>query len=836
MGGKFSSVNASARIGESSQAVIEALLLGMVLCSPWPFGSAGASAEFFLFCGLACALLVFSVWLMFGARPGWKAGWSGRLILVGMLGLATVAGLHLIPLPDWAVDQLAPGVSIWTADHGSAASLAGQRSITTDAASPWFAGSKLGLNAGGSFQFLIRCLAAACLFGMVCCFQSPERRLRRLSITAVIVAAALAVFGIAQHFGSHDGLAYWTYEIPGGLGFGPFVNRNHFPFFMNLGLGLTLGLLMERLEKMGRHWHRLLLADGIATWLLVALIFIIASLIVCVSRGGVLSAVVAITVVLLLRLSVGGVKRWLVLGVAVAAATTLLLLWIGFDFYESRLNMLADSDRYSSDGRWILWKAALSSVLEFPLFGSGGETYRYWETIQMTGDPQWTSETNKSIRADNEFLDVLNEYGIVGLLWLVLIAAVVVYQIATGACRSALSAGACIGLLAVLAHSLVDFGLRVPATGMLAVIITALLCSQRVGSRERRRQSQRAEVQPMAAFDNAFARLGLTITALTLIAYTFFALHTKRRYHLSERFLIAAVERMDQSMPKQSLENMVSAAKLTPEDITTHLQVAKASQIAMERLDSPAAHMLLVDLINEHSIIAMKLCPLAWEPSVWLANYGRHQKNNQERLDDLRWARTLHPGDPNLAFLTGQLALNESGLSEAVEHWNESLTYSAKYLHDVLSLVDTKLGPDEIIERLLPADPVVTLAAALYFDRKQDSGARDQCAERTLQLLATPSATKRRLDEGTLYEMQSRCYGMLGKPEESIHSLRLALNHGPTKVAWRIQLARRLMESRQLDAAIREVRIVLTLDPNAREGLELQKQLSVLRASSNPSR
>ncbi|WP_145213167.1 O-antigen ligase family protein [Stieleria magnilauensis] len=829
-------MNASDRIGASSQAVVEALLLGMVLCSPWPFGSAGASAEFFLFCELACALLVFSVWLMFGARPGWRAGWSGRLILVGMLGLAAVAGLHLIPLPDWAVDQLAPGVSTWTADHGSAASLAGQRSITTDAASPWFSGSKLGLNAGGSFQFLIRCLAAACLFGMVCCFHSPERSLRRLSIAAVMVATALAIFGIAQHFGSHDGLAYWTYEIPGGLGFGPFVNRNHFPFFMNLGLGLTLGLLMERLEKMGRHWHRLLLADGIATWLLVALVFIIASLIVCVSRGGVLSAVVAITVVLLLRMSVGGVKRWLVLGVAVAAATTLLLAWVGFDFYESRLNMLGESDRYSGDGRWILWKAALSSVPEFPWFGSGGETYRYWETIQMTGDPQWTSETNKSIRADNEFLDVLNEYGIVGLLSLVLMAGVVVYQIAIGARRSALSAGACIGLLAVLAHSLVDFGLRVPATGMFAVIVAALLCSQRVGSRERRRQSQPAKDRPMAAVANAFARLGLTVTALTVIGFTFFALYTKRRYHLAERFSIAAAERMDQSMPKQSLENMVSAAKLTPEDITRQLQVAKASQLAMDRLDSPASKKVLVDLINEHSIIAMKLCPLAWEPSVWLANYGRHQKNNRERLDDLRWARTLHPGDPNLAFLTGQLALNESGLSEAVEHWNESLTYSTKYLHDVLSLVETKLGPDEIIERLLPADPVVTLAAALYFDRKPDSDVRDQCAKRTLQLLATPSATKRRLDEGTLYEMQSRCYGMLGKPEESIHSLRLALNHDPTKVAWRIQLARRLMESRQLDAAIREVRIVLTLDPNAREGLELQKQLSVLRASSNPSR
>ncbi|WP_167547029.1 O-antigen ligase family protein [Stieleria maiorica] len=789
-----------------------------------------------MFCGLGCALLSFAVWLLFGAKPTWQGGWPGWLMLGGMLALAAVAGLHLVPLPDRVVSLLAPGVSKWMQGHAALAGITESSSVAVDAASGWFVGSRLALNAGGSFQFLIRAVAAASLFAMVCCLESPERRLRHLSVAAVVVAAALALFGIVQHFGSHDGLAYWTYEIRGGLGFGPFINRNHYPFFINMGLGLALGLLMERLEKMGRHWYRLFLADGIATWLFVALIFIIASLIVCGSRGGILSAMLALTVVLLLRLSVSGIKRWLVLGVGIAALTTLLLVWVGFDFYESRLNMLAESDRYSDDGRWILWRAALMSVPEFPWFGSGGETYRYWETIYVAGDPQWTSETNQSIRADNEFLDVLNEYGIAGLLSLMLIAGGVLSQVVVGARGSALSAGACIGLLAVHMHSFVDFGLRVPATGAFAVILAGFFCCQPVDSAGGRFRLQSVQRFGGSAAAVTVGRLGLTATALLLIIFTFFAIHTKRRYHQASRWSIAAGELMGQSMPEQSLEMMVRAAEVTAEDISRHLQIARASQLAMRQSASPAAQGRLMDLINEHSIIAMKLCPLAWQPSVWLANYGCLRKNARERLVGLHWARRLHPGDPNLAYLTGKLALEQSGIDEAVEHWRESLTYSTKYLPEILAVAGTRLRHAELLERLLPADPVVTLEAALYFQQAGDPEGRGMYATRTLHLIANPSTTKRRLDDGQAYEMQSRCYGLLGQSEATIASLRLALNHDPTKVAWRTRLARLLMDSQRLEDALREVRIALQLEPEASDALRLQKELSILRASMEPSR
>ena len=806
----------------------------MVLFAPWPFGCTEAVWEFALFAGLSLAQFAFGVWLITGERVEWHGGQSGLVIIAGMLGLAAVAALQLVDLPISVVSMLAPGVEFWTTAHDSAGKIAMVDASGVNEAERWFAGSKIGLNAGGSFQFMIRILTAAWLFGMICFFHRPDRTLRRLSVAAVLVGTALALFGIAQYFGSHDRLAYWMFEIKGGLGFGPFVNRNHYPFFLNLSLGLTIGLLMERLESMGRHWHLLILADVAATWLLVAMVFMIASLVICVSRGGLISGFLAFCIVMMMRFSVSGVKRSLVVGFSVAVPTIVLLIWVGFDFYESRLVMLSDAEKYTGDGRWILWRAAWQSVPEFPWFGSGGETYRYWETIYVTGSPHWTSETNRSVRADNEIIDVLNEYGIAGLCSLLMMFAGLAWVAITSARRNPLSAGASIGILAVLMHSLVDFGLRIPSTGTFAVIVAGLLSSQ-PRFKSTRHSRKKGEPTGPRMSDGVYRTLAC-VGAVLLIACTLYTLSVKRRYYAAERAKKVAYELLKQSMTEDAMIMMNRAVVSTPEDLLAHFEFARSCQSALDLTDSPELKTKLIQLINLHSAVTIELCPLLWEPNVWLAQYGRHQESDQERLEDLLWARTLHPGDSNLAFLAGTLEQQENDLSAAIPHWRESLTYSTKHLSQILTFAETELSPDEIVERLLPADPVVTFEAALYFDRKKGSDVRDQCVRRTQQLLATPSATKRRLDEGTLHEMQSRCYGMLGKPEESIHSLRLALNHAPTKVAWRIQLARRLMESRQLDAAIREVRIVLTLDPNAREGLALQKQLSVLRASSNPSR
>ncbi len=531
------SISASARRVETlGQSIVEFVFLFAILAAPWPLGSTGATAKFYLCCVVCVAFLTFSVRLVHGSFPKWQAGSSGKLVVCGFLGLGLVALIHLPDLPRSWVSAIAPGVEHWVVKDSISEPVSSLGSAKIQTAMDWFSGSKLGLNAGGSFQFLLDITTLGVVFGIGCYCRRPTESLRRLGVTAVILGTAVAIFGIARHVGSHEWFAYWTDAMQRGAGFGPFVNRNHFPFFMNMAVGLTIGLLLERFDRSRREWFRVLLSDHYASWLVVALMFMVASLILCVSRGGVLFGLIAIITVLLLRWNVSGVTAPLRIGVGILCASVLLLTWLGFDIFESRLNQLAESDRYSSDGRWHLWKAALMSFSEFPWFGSGGETYRYWETIYMTGDPAWQSETLRSTRTDNEFLDILNEYGIVGLGGLLLIAIPMCYRSLLSAKGSCLSAGAAIGILAVLLHSMGDFGLRIPSNGLFAAYLAGLLCSQPLVAKSvRHRSSDRLVSQPVTGLpktglpktgrlDKATGMIVRVPIAIGLAAFSFFLL------------------------------------------------------------------------------------------------------------------------------------------------------------------------------------------------------------------------------------------------------------------------------------------------------------------------
>ena len=62
---------------------------------------------------------------------------------------------------------------------------------------------------------------------------------------AVVNGAALSLFGLVQFFTSPANVIYWTDQTRGAV-FGPFINRDHFAFYVNLCIGLGIGLLVSR--------------------------------------------------------------------------------------------------------------------------------------------------------------------------------------------------------------------------------------------------------------------------------------------------------------------------------------------------------------------------------------------------------------------------------------------------------------------------------------------------------------------------------------------------------------------------------------------------------------
>lgn len=265
-----------------------------------------------------------------------------------------------------------------------------------------------------------------------------------------------------QFFSPSEREIYWYFEL-GERGFGPFINRNHYPFYANMTLGLATGVLLDRIEcarNPGVAWFA---QDTWAMWILAAMVFITGSIALCASRGGFVGLVVAMVVVLVARFQRAQGLKTLGFVVPLFVGTVGVLTWVGFDLFATRLTTIADVDTLREDGRWHMWQAAASTALQFPVAGSGGETVRYWET--MLHELAELQDANAfAYRADNEYLDVFAEYGIGGLIALLVIVAGLLYQGFRLAKRSGLAAGALMALTAVMVHSGLDFGLRLPAS------------------------------------------------------------------------------------------------------------------------------------------------------------------------------------------------------------------------------------------------------------------------------------------------------------------------------------------------------------------------------------
>ena len=114
----------------------------------------------------------------------------------------------------------------------------------------------------------------------------------------------LSLFALFQFFGSPHQTVYWTFAT-GAEVFGPFICRNHFPFYVNLCVGLAAGLLLSLGAPASGGWPRTLAAplhDPRRLWVGVALVFMLAAVALSLSRGGFVALAGAAALFLVLRL------------------------------------------------------------------------------------------------------------------------------------------------------------------------------------------------------------------------------------------------------------------------------------------------------------------------------------------------------------------------------------------------------------------------------------------------------------------------------------------------------------------------------------------------------
>lgn len=306
-------------------------------------------------------------------------------------------------------------------------------------------------------------------------------RLKALIALVLVVAAASAVFGFLREWviGSESGVLSGYFNSD--QGYAQFINRNHFAFLMEMGLGLILGLLLRcSFSEWYRFWG----------WLIAGTF--IYSLMAANSRGGLISfAMIAIVAVFFhVTTSKEGSthgptpksRAWVVRRVAAGllacvlafGVVVVLVAFVGGDPVATRFERVSgeiETLNNSRVNRNRIWSSTLELIEKRPLLGSGFGGYGV-----AISEFDASAGIYSLKQAHNDYLEILANGGVVSFLLFAAFALMVAVRIRetvrlSNTFRGACGFGAGLGIFGVLVHSLVDFGLHVSVNSLILVVL-----------------------------------------------------------------------------------------------------------------------------------------------------------------------------------------------------------------------------------------------------------------------------------------------------------------------------------------------------------------------------
>jgi hypothetical protein len=403
---------------------------------------------------------------------------SVPLLLPGLVFAAWVV-IQMVPLPPSLAAALAGAETLPGAEPDG-----GWRTVSVSVAQ-----TATGLG------FLVWALVLHVLASSALAGREAERRFRRFVAGLGLV---LATIGLAQ-MATRTRRVYWFFKPWEGEGehiFGPFVDRDHFAFYMLMVTPVAFGLFAYAYRRyrarvgMRANLRRRLVTlsspEGLSTlYAVVPALAAVSSLIATTSRGALIAFAGG--------LALAGLSLWRRRAVPVwafAAVFTLVAFsWFGTDRIESRLRQVSQD----APGRTVIWQDTLERMGGRWVGGSGFNTfdvamYRASAWALPGGASPWSDPYETTIvnvarvgfrtpeaipglwwyrEAHNDYVQLLTETGAVGLLLALWAAARVLSSVRGDAWLLAAAAG-------VFMHEFVDFGLHVPAIVALFVALAAI--------------------------------------------------------------------------------------------------------------------------------------------------------------------------------------------------------------------------------------------------------------------------------------------------------------------------------------------------------------------------
>jgi len=384
-------------------------------------------------------------------------------VALGLLILAIAA--QLIPLPPALIAAVSPATSDFLTQYDLAYA-AGKplHPLSIDPAATW-----VGLAFAGALSVY--------LLGMIVRVERTGtgglwRAVMALGGFIAIIAIVMRGTGTKFVYG------FWRPQFDV-TPFGPFVNRNHFAGWMLMALPFVMGGLWARLHRhrIKAGWRNRLvwLGSPAASELVVAAAVTITmalSLILSVSRSG--TVVLATTILLLFGVAWRGAsretRRWLVV-------YTLVFAMIAFGWGRTdELSARFASMQHDFRGRADIWRDAASVIKQFPIVGTGLNTFGTAMILYQRADL-----TFRNVHAHSDFLQLIAEGGLLLVIPAALCAVLLakrIYAVLRSSPADGTRIGAVIGILAILFQEIGDFSLQMPGNAILFCTLCAIAAAQ----------------------------------------------------------------------------------------------------------------------------------------------------------------------------------------------------------------------------------------------------------------------------------------------------------------------------------------------------------------------
>lgn len=328
-------------------------------------------------------------------------------------------------------------------------------------------------------QELIQTLLYAFLFLAIVNNLTSRESTQIITFTLVFLAAAISCYAIWQ-FATHS---HWVWNLISpyqGRASGTYISPNNFACFLEMILPLALAFLLAGRVK---PFTRILLAY--------AAVAMAGGLAVTFSRGGWVAAAVGVLVLLAMMtcLRQHRLPALAVLVLVLAGGTLFVTKYLSTTLsYAVRIESVAQSGSPDLEFRSQMWKAAEEMWKNHFWFGVGPAHYDYH--FNKYRDENVQARPN---RAHNDYLNLLADWGTTG--GIIVAAGMIAFAVSLGKTwkavrpddhdftrgmsnRLAFFLGGTAALIALAAHSIVDFNLHIPANALIGLTLLGLLTAQ----------------------------------------------------------------------------------------------------------------------------------------------------------------------------------------------------------------------------------------------------------------------------------------------------------------------------------------------------------------------